>query len=180
MSFGPPSERFSPYANYLLPNYTSTQSIPTTHIPIPAPISTHTSTFIPTPNPISTPIPTPIPTPTPNPTRQTLLVSSHFPQTTYYDDRLMPKENNWSSSGENKTSRGCPSCLKGSTYFRLSHESGTTVYCNNCQQPYHHCPIHRTTLRGLGPRLDDPNVNKCQCDAGQSFLTQERWDQCFN
>lgn len=74
----------------------------------------------------------------------------------------------------------CPHCLEGSTSFRIPSDPTNTMYCSNCRQPFHLCPIHRRVIGGPGYRPDDVESRKCQCQLGQSFLSQDRWDQCFN
>lgn len=75
----------------------------------------------------------------------------------------------------------CPLCLKGFTNFHLPNDTTNTVYCNDCRNPYHFCPIHKKTIPGIGYSSDDPERQyKCQCNTNQSFLNHQRWDQCFN
>jgi hypothetical protein len=75
----------------------------------------------------------------------------------------------------------CPLCLKGSTTFKLPNDPTTTVFCNDCRNPYHFCPIHKKPIAGLGKQTNDTKQSyTCQCNDGQSFLNHDRWDQCFN
>jgi hypothetical protein len=75
----------------------------------------------------------------------------------------------------------CPLCLKGLTTFHLPNDQTNTVYCNDCRNPYHYCPIHKKGIPGIGYLMTDPERHhKCQCDNSQSFLNNQRWDQCFN
>lgn len=95
--------------------------------------------------------------------KQNIMVSSYFPETKYQDGPTT-----------------CPVCWKGVSYFRLPTDPTTTVFCSTCKQPFHHCPLHRTPLQGMGVSLDDPLVNKCQCEVTQGFLGMDHWNSCFN
>ena len=74
----------------------------------------------------------------------------------------------------------CPHCLKGINFFQLPQEISNTVFCSSCKQPYHRCPIHQTAIRGMGINFNDPQSTQCQCNYGQSFLGDDRWDSCFH
>lgn len=74
----------------------------------------------------------------------------------------------------------CPLCLTNKEYFKLESDVTNTVFCGHCRQPFHHCPIHRKAINGMGHRNDDPMAKRCQCNHGQSFLGNDHWESCFN
>jgi hypothetical protein len=74
----------------------------------------------------------------------------------------------------------CPNCLQGISFFNLPNENSNTIFCYSCKQPSHKCPIHKVTIQGMGISFDDPKSKQCQCNIGQSFLGDNRWDSCFN
>lgn len=74
----------------------------------------------------------------------------------------------------------CPVCAQNTRYFKLPTDPSDTVFCDKCRQPCHFCHIHRRPLPGMGLIRGDPDIQKCQCKTGQSFLNQSQWNLCFN
>ena len=74
----------------------------------------------------------------------------------------------------------CPNCLKGISFFSLPNDKSNTIFCNSCKQPTHKCPVHQISISGMGYHVNDPKSQQCQCNIGQSFLGDARWDSCFN
>lgn len=73
----------------------------------------------------------------------------------------------------------CPHCFSGKQYFELQQDPTNTVYCGDCRQPYHHCPVHKTPIQGVGYRQESQPASQCQCVSGEGFLGDDQWNSAF-
>lgn len=80
----------------------------------------------------------------------------------------------------NPPSSNCPVCFTGIGHFQLPNDPTTNVFCNVCRQPYHFCPVHKSSLPGMGVNARDPSARQCQCQRSQAFLGDDQWNSCFN
>jgi hypothetical protein len=84
------------------------------------------------------------------------------------------------STSQHDTRGKCPCCFVGVAYFKLKNDPTASVFCNSCRQPFHICPIHKTTISGMGPALNSNESRQCQCEQTQQFLNDSTWNSCFN
>jgi len=73
----------------------------------------------------------------------------------------------------------CPHCFSGKEYFELPQDYTNTIYCGNCRQPFHHCPQHKTPIKGPGYRKTSQSGKNCQCVSGEGFLHDDQWNSAF-
>jgi hypothetical protein len=123
---------------------------------------------------------------------------SHVAQSAYAHDQWKPKAYNYFMPDYNPSrtqdnfqhnsdfyvnpNYACPTCFSGKKYFTLKNELTNTVYCSNCRQPFHHCPMdgHEKPIAGVGYREESQMGQNCQCVAGgQEFLDDNQWNSCF-